>query len=165
MNRELDRAASPEKLPPTPPLPYISRRALRRVKDALPPPETCPYCGGPVRLVENSEIYRGRSYGDWPYAYRCGPCDARVGLHPGTDLPLGTLANAELRSLRVEAKAQWQRVVQGRGWGRSQGYKWLAEEMGIPAAECHFGHFDEGRAGAALAIAQAAAGADEGGPA
>src|SRR5690606_31465936 len=97
-NHSVDpRAYSEGKLVPPAPLPYISRQALHRVKDWMPPPSCCPYCGGPVRLVKNCEIYRGRAYGAWPYAYWCQPCDAFVGLHPETDLPLGTLADRELR--------------------------------------------------------------------
>ena len=151
------RATSGSKIPAPDPLPHVSRRALRRVKDRIEPPTICPYCDGPVALVENSEIYNGRSYGDWPYAYLCAPCDAYVGLHPNTDLPLGTLANAELRQLRKQAKAAWQQVSGLHGWDRSRAYQWLASEMGIPAAECHFGHFNLVRARAARGICESAA--------
>lgn len=136
------RANSPEKIVPPAPLPVVSRHALRRVKDWMPPPTCCPYCNGPVRLVNNSEIYRGREYGDWPYAYWCQPCDAMVGLHPATDLPLGTMADKELRDARKEAKSLWQRVSSIEGMSRNQAYEWLAKKMGIPKQECHFGHFD-----------------------
>ncbi|MAC32261.1 MAG: hypothetical protein CME38_01485 [Haliea sp.] len=150
------RANSKSRIVPPAPLPYVSRRALRRVKDRIDPPSSCPYCDGPVALVENSEIYNGRSYGDWPYAYLCAPCDAYVGLHPHTDLPLGTLANRELRSVRSQAKVAWQAVSRARGWDRSLAYQWLASEMGIPAAECHFGHFNLERALAAREICESA---------
>lgn len=135
------RANSPEKLKPTHPLPLISRSALARVKDWMPPPTECPYCGGPVELVNNSAIY-GKQYGRWPYAYRCEPCDAYVGLHPATDLPLGTLANAELREARKQAKATFHTLIIKRRWERGEAYAWLSGRMGIPKAECHFGMFD-----------------------
>lgn len=150
------RVRSTEKLTPRHPLPHVSRRALGRVKDWMPPPERCPYCDGRVRLVDNAEIYRGRSYGDWPYAYLCKPCDAFVGLHPDTDLPLGTMANGELRHARKTAKSLWMDVTKAAGLNRTKAYAWLAEQMNIPKAECHFGHFDLKRAKQALSACELA---------
>lgn len=135
------RAFSPDKLPTTPPLPLISRKALKRVKDRVDPPTHCPYCGGPVALVNHAEIY-GREYGEWPYAYRCQPCDAHVGLHRFTDIPLGSLANWELRQARKENKAHFKAVARRHRMQRNEAYAWLAEALGIPKSECHWGMFD-----------------------
>jgi len=52
---------------------------------------TCPYCNNPAVYVDSVVIYR-RSYG---MIYWCRPCDAYVGVLKGTDIPFGTLANAE----------------------------------------------------------------------
>lgn len=135
------RAKSQEKLKPPAPLPYISRRALQRVRNALPPPTACPYCQGSVALVNNRHIY-GRECGDWPYAYHCAPCDALVGLHPDTDIPLGTMANHELRAARVTNKRHFHNFMAKMGFTRSSAYLWLARSMGIDREECHFGWFD-----------------------
>lgn len=141
------RAQSPDKLPAPDPLPYVSRRALARVKDRLEIPTTCPMCQGPVDLTSNAEIYYGREYGDWPYAYLCRGCGAYVGLHPSTDLPLGTLADKATREARKIAKADFFTLVRIRfGGDRSAGYAWLAKQMGIPASICHFGMFDQQQA-------------------
>lgn len=140
------------RIAPPAPLPYVSRRALKRVSDRMAPPTECRYCRGPVELVSNDQIYNGRQYGDWPYAYLCRPCDAFVGLHPNTDLPLGTIANRELREARKESKAAWQRLSKSRGWKRGEAYRWLAGQMEIPASECHFGHFELDRATTALTV-------------
>lgn len=138
------RAKSADKLVPPSPLPHVSRRALGRVKDRIEAPTTCPHCTGTVELVSNAEIYGGREYGDWPYAYLCRGCDAYVGLHPDTDLPLGTLAGKELREARKSVKPGFMRICQERfGGDRSAAYSWLAERMGIEAKACHFGFFDE----------------------
>ena len=75
---------------------HLDKDTAEKVKDPTPVPTECRYCNGPVELVENSEIYR-RNYGKWPYAYLCRSCDAYVGLHPNTLIPLGSLANRELR--------------------------------------------------------------------
>lgn len=136
-----ERANSPTLIDPPAPLPFVSRRALRRVRDYLPIPDVCPYCGQPVQLVSNSAIY-GREYGDWPYAYLCKPCNAYVGLHPNTDLPLGTLADRELRKCRSRSKATFHQLMKRQGWSRNEAYRWLAAEMNIPRRRCHFGMFD-----------------------
>jgi len=135
-------------------LPFISKSATKRVKDKLPPHEVCPYCEGRVELVSNEQIY-GREYGDWPYVYLCRPCDARVGLHPYTDIPLGTLADNDLREARKSAKEPFQSLWKGpfkRFDSRNEAYKWLASEMNIPLEECHFGWFDEAQCAVAEQI-------------
>lgn len=136
------RANSPTPIVAPAPLPAVSRRALRRVKDALPIPTTCNCCSGTrLHLVENSEIYGGRTFGVWPYAYLCRKCFAHVGLHPGTDLPLGTLANKPLRDARTRSKKPFELIWRDH-MTRGQAYAWLAQQLGIPGDQCHFGLFD-----------------------
>lgn len=147
-----------EPITPTPPLPYVSRRALARVKHPLPRPLLCDYCSGPVRLISNSEIY-GTEYGDWPYAYACSSCDAYVGLHNDTDLPLGTMADKETRDARKLAKEPFQKLWMignrdGRYARRTKAYAWLASAIQIPAEECHFSMFDQERAEQAHRLCQ-----------
>lgn len=144
-----------EKITPPHPLPYVSRRALKRVKDSLPIPEDCNNCGLPVELVSNAEIY-GREYGDWPYAYRCISCDSYVGLHPDTDLPLGTLADKQTREARKSYKGSFFTLCDFRGWSRNQGYAWLAKQMGIEKSQCHWGMFSVAQAEMAGSICQKA---------
>lgn len=129
------------KLPAPTPLPFVSRRALKRVKDRLDPPTKCDCCGGKVELVNNSEIYNGRSYGDWPYAYRCADCGAYVGLHPQTDLPLGTLADYATRAARKQKKLFIPLIQSRFGGDREAAYQWLADGMGIEKRLCHWGIF------------------------
>lgn len=147
------RANSPEKITPPSPLPYVSRRALRRVTGYMPPPEACRYCGDTVSIVSHTILY-GREYGDWPYAYLCDNprCDAYVGLHPDTDLPLGILADKRTREARKVNKAIFIELQQSRDWRRSEAYAWLAQRLGIPVKECHWGWFDADRAELAGAI-------------
>lgn len=145
------RANAPERITAPAPLPHVSRRALKRVKNPVPAPTACRYCAGPVALVNNRSIY-GREYGDWPFAYYCDDCNAYVGLHPDTDIPLGTLASPELRTARNKAKDAFHRVKEKRGFSRSMAYQWLAEKMGIEVGVCHFGWFDPGDCAKAFAI-------------
>lgn len=137
------RANAPERIAAPAPLPHVSRRALKRVKNPLPAPIACRYCEGRVHLVRNSEIYNGRSYGDWPFAYLCRDCRAYVGLHPDTDVPLGTLADDALRAARNRSKAVFHKHISDTGMGRTRAYRWLAEQMEIEVGVCHFGWFEQ----------------------
>lgn len=150
------RAASAERIIPPAPLPHVSRRALARVANPLPAPTCCPYCSGAVELVSNSAIYR-REYGNWPFAYLCRQCGAYVGLHPDTDIPLGTLANAELRVARQSSKSLFHEWMEASDMGRSEAYRLLAGRLGIPVGECHFGWFDLDQCAQAKAVLVAAA--------
>jgi hypothetical protein len=136
------RANSTERLDAPATLPHISRRALSRVKNPIPAPTVCPYDGGQVDLVNNSEIYKGKSYGEWPYAYLCRECGAYVGLHPHTDIPLGTLADAELRRARNMCKAPFVQLYKQKVMTRDKAYAELAKHMGLDVEACHFGWFD-----------------------
>lgn len=135
------RANSEEKLVPPDPLPHISRKALKRVKDPFPKPCGCRYCGSDVHLVKNSEVY-GRLYGDWPFMYLCTGCRAYVGLHPNTDIPLGSLADGALRKARSDSKAVFYSLLEKLGIPRGEGYKRLAVRMNKDPSECHFGMFE-----------------------
>lgn len=137
MQEAFDKATGP-KTPWNP-----SRKATARVKDPLPAPTTCPHCSSPVELCSNAKIY-GREYGDWPWAYRCtsSDCDAYVGIHPFTNIPLGTLATRPIREARKAAKATFNPIWARKYMTRSEAYAWLAGELGIPVGECHIGWFD-----------------------
>ena len=124
-------------------LPYVSMSAVKRVKDHLPIPTECNICGSPVRLGCNFEIY-GESYGDWPYMYICKntKCKAYVGLHPKTDLPLGTLADSQTRSARKESKSYFLTLSSVKFKNdRNKSYRWLANKLNINKSKCHFGMF------------------------
>lgn len=146
------RANSPDKITPPAPLPHVSRRALKRVADPVAIPTECRYCANGVDLVENSAIYNGRCYGDWPYAYLCGCCGAYVGLHPDTDLPLGTLADKRTRDARNATKKTFEAIFRDGHMTRKQAYAWLADQMGISTADCHFGLFEPAQCKIAEAV-------------
>lgn len=138
-------ASASEQAAPAPKTPWNpSKKALARVKDPMPVPTCCRYCNGSVRIVNHTVIYFGRTYGEWPWVYRCEDCHARVGMHPFTNLPLGTLADNALREVRNRCKKPFEWIWEGRKplMGRTEAYRWLAEKMGKSIAECHFGLFE-----------------------
>lgn len=138
------RAFNQEMLEPPHPLPLVSRKALKRVKNPLPVPESCRYCGpkSPVFIGRHAEVYGGRSFGEWPYVYLCESCGAYTGLHPFTDIPVGTLADESLRWARRDNKRHFHTVMDIKGMKRKEAYQWLAGELGIPVSECHWGWFE-----------------------
>jgi len=101
----------------------------------------CDYCGRQAEYVDSAEIYNGKSYG---MIYLCRPCKAYVGVHRGSDKPLGRLADAELREWKKRAHAAFDPLWQyGRfKHRRNAAYAWLAEQMGLTKEETHIGMFD-----------------------
>lgn len=95
-------------------------------------PPTCPYCGCESEKVSGDVIYKGRTDLAGKWFYRCQPCDARVGCHPRSDRPLGTLANAELRRLRLKAHELFDPLWKERGVfpKREDAYRWLQMRLG-----------------------------------
>jgi hypothetical protein len=112
----------------------------------------CPYCGAPSQLTTGRTIYPHRPDLAEKKFYECRPCEAYVGCHPGTDRPLGRLANAELRRWKQRVHAafdpHWRHSHEP--YARSRAYRRLADDLGIPASECHTGMFDVERCRAAL---------------
>lgn len=109
----------------------------------------CSYCGNPAQLVTGEKIYPS-----WPNLkdskyWRCEPCGAYVGCHPANQRhgmigiePMGTLANAELRSARMKAHAEFDPLWKSKRRTRKQAYKWLADSMGIHEKDAHIGLFN-----------------------
>ena len=111
--------------------PINAPEVLARINDPLPAPTTCRFCKGTVELVNNSLFY-GREYG-WPLAYACSSCGARVGCHPGTNIPLGTLADKATMRARNAAHAAFDPLWKGKGKGmRSKAYRALSKALGKP---------------------------------
>ena len=111
--------------------------------DVLPIPKKCRYCGSTVILTSNAEIY-GKEYGNGK-CYLCINCRAYVGVHTGTNIPLGTLADKNLRTLRNTAHNLFDTLWKGKNktMTRYNAYKWLSNKIGLKIEETHIGWFDE----------------------
>lgn len=99
----------------------------------------CDYCGRLAEYVNSAIVYGGRSYG---MIYYCPPCNAYVGVHKGTDKPLGRLADANLRFWKKNAHAAFDPLWKSRRMSRSQAYSWLSAKMGLSPELTHIGMFD-----------------------
>lgn len=129
---------------------HPSVKATARVLNPLPAPSVCSSCGGDVVIAHHTEVY-GREYSEWPWMYRCPACDSSVGMHPFTSIPLGTLADRQLRTLRNNCKQPFELVWRSGLMSRDQAYAALADHLGMPVENCHFGWFDADQCRRALA--------------
>lgn len=107
--------------------------------------KVCPYCNAQTVYVDSIEVY-GKSFG---MIYLCRPCDTYVGVHRGTDVALGRLANRELRDWRKGAHNLLDKVwkdLRPQGIPKEVARKWaysrLSLLMNIPIEKTHIGMFD-----------------------
>ncbi len=105
-------------------------------------PQKCPFCCSRVSLIDSAQVF-GCSYG---FIYLCDAypnCDARVGCHPSSIKPLGTLADKELRRWRSLAHRHFDPLWQsGVFSSRQSAYKWLSKAMRLPLDKTHVAMFD-----------------------
>lgn len=101
----------------------------------------CYYCKKESILVFGNEIYPYRPDLFHKKFYLCKPCQAYVGCHPGTDSPLGIIANKELRTLKKIVHSAFDPLWKTKKIRRSYAYQLLCEEMKINPSECHIGMF------------------------
>jgi hypothetical protein len=109
----------------------------------------CGYC-------QTDAVLRRLGQTGYPYAVDYGPvwvclfCEAYCGCHEGTEKPLGTLANRELRDARMRAhaafdplwKAKMAREQISKSRARKACYFWLATQLGLDVRKTHIAHFD-----------------------
>lgn len=115
-----------------------------RKKRNNPAAMRCPYCGSHVIFRSADGIYRENANGTMLYVCKRYPmCDAYVRTHPGTNRPVGTLANRELRSLRREAHRYFDRLYLSGMMSKEQAYEWLARLIQAPMSQAHIGYLGE----------------------
>ena len=119
----------------------MSKKKKKKAKSAAP---RCPYCGKPAKLISAAGILPPQSKVSKVYA--CGDypeCDVYVCVHPGTDVAMGTLADAKLRRLRQEAHRCFDRLYKDGLMSKTDAYAWLADRTWLPRQQAHIGCFGE----------------------
>lgn len=118
------------------------------MKTKKPVVPVCPYCSTHANFMEDTApLYHGRNYGP---AWVCMPCEAWVGVHQGGRIPLGRLANKELRVAKQAAhlafdplwKTKLERGECSKGQARQAAYSWLSHALDIRPDQTHIGMFD-----------------------
>lgn len=98
----------------------------------------CPYCGSHTILRSADGIYRDNSRDEMLYVCKNYPaCDAYVRVQKGTTIPLGTVANRELRELRAEAHRQFDKLYKQGYMSKHDAYQWLGAVLGVSASQAH----------------------------
>ena len=123
------------------------------------PKVKCDYCQGAARLVNGSAIYPHRPDLMDKKFWQCAPCKAYVGCHPDSMIPLGRLANAELRREKQKVHALFDPLWKSRHMKRSDAYAYLAKKLGMAQQNCHVGMFDVETCRTAVAVLNARYGA------
>lgn len=107
-------------------------------------PTICNICGGHVVFTSNATIY-GKEYGSGK-CYLCQSCGAYTGTHrPRPREALGLLADEPMRKGKVACHELFDSMWKGKKKAqkkRKDLYSWLADAMGVPVEECHFGYFN-----------------------
>lgn len=113
----------------------------------------CPICKKRTVLVLGAEMYSHRPDLADKKFYWCKKHDARVGCHPGTEIPLGIPATAALRQLRSKVHRLFDPLWEDSFFdSRSAAYKWLSKTMGISPRKTHVGMFTEVQCSVAIDI-------------
>lgn len=99
----------------------------------------CPYCKQKTKYVDSKIIYK-KSYG---FIYYCEKDDAYVGVHKGTNVALGRVANKELRERKKQAHDKFDQIWQKGIMTRSEAYKWLSRKLFLNPEHTHIGMFGE----------------------
>lgn len=104
----------------------------------------CPYCGAPVVYRSAEGIYKTNHLDTMLYVCSKYPkCDAYVRVHEGTKIPMGSLANKELRNLRRTAHLYFDQLYLTGLMTKDAAYQWLSDLLCTPPSEAHIGHLGE----------------------
>lgn len=98
----------------------------------------CPYCKKEAIWTSNEVVY-GRRYGKSYMCYFCKDCDAYVGCHQNSRKALGTMANKELRNLRMQVHAMIDPLWKSKQYSRGMVYARLRDAFG---KDVHTGEAD-----------------------
>ncbi|WP_113675887.1 zinc-finger-containing protein [Vallitalea guaymasensis] len=106
---------------------------------------TCPYCNSGTNFIERRKVFSGGE-GNIYICLNYPECNSYVGVHKNTVIPLGSLANKELRLLRKECHYYFdylyrKKAKQGYCFAKNKAYKWLSDAMMIQLDKAHIGMF------------------------
>jgi hypothetical protein len=119
----------------------------------------CPYCKAKAILRPASMVYGPTLKEKGRHLYLCSnwpACDAYVSAHKSSLLPMGTLANGDLRHKRIlahRALYTFQRYSHMETWAV---YLWLQMQLGLGRERTHIGQFSLEQCEKVIALCQQA---------
>ena len=105
---------------------------------------TCPYCHSKAFLRPATVVYGPNAPDPAARLYVCARypfCDSYVAAHQKSFLPMGTLANRELRKKRKEAHRALDKLWRSGLMSRKEAYRLLQLYLGLPEEEAHIAKF------------------------
>jgi hypothetical protein len=116
----------------------------------MTPPTVCPFCSSRVwfHIGRQTLDVLYRNY----YACENRECNARVGCHPASNIPLGTLATPQQRQLRQQVHLRFDALWRSQLLTRQEAYDWLAKQLSLSIEAAHIGLFDEVQCQTVLAL-------------
>lgn len=105
----------------------------------------CPYCGAHAVLRSSKAVYQSKAK-PGRHLFVCARyplCDSYVGAHEGTLLPMGTLANGDLRNKRIQAHRAFNRLWESGTMKKWQAYRWMQAKFGLCSQQAHIAMFSE----------------------
>lgn len=104
----------------------------------------CPYCGSLASKRPASDIYgKDAPKNKFLYVCDCYPkCNSYVAATE-KGLPMGTLANEELRRKRIAAHRALDRIWKKGIMSKAQVYIWLQSRLNMTEKQMHIGNFGE----------------------
>lgn len=107
---------------------------------------TCPYCGAPAILRKGSYVHGEHSKEEFLYVCSHYPkCNSYVGVHTGTKIPKGTLANPELRNKRIKTHKVFDLLWKEKLMTKKEAYRWMEYTMCLPKNTGHIAKFSDYR--------------------
>lgn len=107
------------------------------------PTVRCPYCRAKATLHPANYVF-GKDAKPGSLLYVCDrypACDSYVGAHQKTKLPMGSLADGDLRHKRIEAHKAFDWMWKSGLMTKSQAYKWMQAKLGIRSDYAHIAKF------------------------
>lgn len=109
---------------------------------------TCPKCHSKALLRPASVIFGDHAPDPTAKFYVCArypACDCYVSAHKGSLLPMGTLADGDLRRKRHQAHRALDALWRSGAMSRKQAYRLLQLYLGIPEEDAHIAKFSAAR--------------------
>lgn len=106
---------------------------------------TCPYCGSNVLKAQGGVVnphVPGLVAECYWVCSRYPECDTYVGCHPGTDDPVGTIADLGLREWRRKAHAAFDPMWQGGAMTLAGAHSWMRVSLKVDKKTCSVGLLD-----------------------
>lgn len=105
----------------------------------------CPYCGKKAVLRSASYLYgEKRIFTPETMFYVCSgypECNAYVSANQKNNRPLGTMADGELRNLRIQAHRALREIWTQGYMTKNSTYHWLSGKLALPEKETHVAMF------------------------